>query len=296
MQLDTQKLPYTAPEMTTFLISHRSTFVAYLVAAAIRLYFRQRTIHIVIVEIFDKNNLALRPWCGVSALSNLRMQFFGFLSQSLLGGVLGNAVRFVDSIHIKENPRSFSPESPGWAQASRLVAHVNTVERFLAVFYHPTVVVDSLRRYLTSPNVSFMSVQNENGVAGAVRAIQNSQNDVYWIDFPTSPGQAADIGLLVHSSVTSVEYLGGAGPPAILWLPLFRAAANMFSEPIFSSALTKYDRITKLSVKAINLSDKDTQFALQYDLVHALKACDYVLQTVDSMAASERLDITPYRL
>lgn len=283
--------------MTTFVISHRSTLVSYLVATALRLYYRQRTIRIVIVEIFDRNLKDIRPWCGVSTVSNPRMLHHGFLCEAIVAEVLGQHLGFMDSIQIRDSAQRFAPELP--AQGLRISAHPGTPRQYLALLYHPAVVAGVLRGFLAGANVSFTSVLSESAILDVVRHL----GPVCWINFARGDldNRHMDVDMLVHSQLTAVEYSANSrtkysGPLSLLWLPRFRADTKMFSEAIFTSELRSLGKSSVLTVHAINLNIYENDFSLRHDLLHGLKASDYVLQMVDQMVVSQNLDVIPHRL
>lgn len=83
---------------------------------------------------------------------------------------------------------------------------------------------------------------------------------------------------------------------SVLWLPLFKGAAGMFSEPILNHQMHHSHRLVSVSVAPLNLNNHEEEFASRYDLLYGLKTCDFALTAVDNMFGKYKLDMTPYRL
>lgn len=331
--------------MTTIFVSHRSALVAYIVAAALKLYYRHRTLRIVIVELFDKASAISdnRPYCGVSTISNLRLAYWPFLHSVLLTQVLAGSVEFAESVQVHEcGPTSrITPELPVWAQFLTVVARRGDASHFLALFYLPQVLESALFAFLAeSPNVSFMSVQNHQTVPAVIdrvsRFLQAEAFSDLWLHFGTGAinNRTTDLDILASSRICGLQLLGGTPPPSkplarfgvlqdqdsqfgryccsnvpqrmvtlpnsnagsVLWLPLFKGAAGMFSEPILNQHLHYNRQLISVSITPLNLNDHEEVFASRHDLLYALKTCDFVLSTVEDMFDRHRLDVTLPRL
>lgn len=83
---------------------------------------------------------------------------------------------------------------------------------------------------------------------------------------------------------------------SILWLPLFKGAANMFSEPILSHSIHNTRNHLMVTVSPLNLNENEESFAARHDLLYAVKTSDFVLETVENLLGEYRLDVSPLRL
>ena len=309
--------------MTTIFVSHRSALVAYLVAAALKLHYRHRTLRIVIVELFDKSTPTdNRPYCGTSTVSNLRLARWSFLHKMLLAQVLAPLLLFAESVRVHETgPPRLSPDKPIWAQYLTVVALRGNPERFLALFYLPQLLERTLAVFLAeSPNVSFLSVQSYQSIPSVIRSMSRNTGagspDI-WLHFGTGDvnNRSSNLDILASSTLCGLAFKNGehssnswkrtgglsfdinrALPNAVLWLPLFKGAAGMFSEPIFLQQVHLDSRIVSVSVNPLNLNLHEETFASRHDLLYGLKTCDFVLGVVDNMFDRYNLDLTPHRL
>lgn len=315
--------------MTTIFVSHRSALVAYLVAAALKLHYRHRTLRIVIVELFDKSTPTDNsPYCGASTVSNLRLSRWPFLQSALLIQVLSLVVTFAESIHLHERgPQMLSPELPVWAQKRKVVAGIGNPDRFVGVFYLPQRVEQALVAFLTENHtVSFMSVQSHHSLASVIRNMSRSSADVsadVWLHLgredinnrTANINQIANLDILASSTMCGLEVAGGQNralnhevflfnqgvqgfpsPSTVLWLPLFKSAAHMFNEPIFHQQMHFDRNFVNVSVAPINLNVHEETFLSRHDLFYGLKMCSYVLDAIDNMFGRYNFDLTAHRL
>ncbi|QRG40474.1 hypothetical protein FDK38_004952 [Candidozyma auris] len=266
--------------MPTIVVFHNSSLVGCLVAAALRLHFTARHLKIIVVEALE-TSLTRQPYCGISTISNGKLHHREFMQRALLQGVLARSVTYLDSIHISECSASRHPEFPNAQHIFR--ARVGSPNQFFALVYHPQELLRSLRSsLLQDPSVTFLSVVDPSSV-GAIQA------DCYIIFTPGENNNKRDnLDMAAHSSLCSVELVQShrrAQMPPMLWLPSFKAATQMF-DAIFTSAISPTSKGVNVDIHAINLNIDENKFASRYDLNHGLKACDYVLQLVDSLATS----------
>lgn len=274
--------------MPVIVVAHTSALVAYVVAAALRLSHGRRA-SIVIVEVFDKRTLphAVRPWCGASTVLNRRIASWPFLRDALLAGVLGSCVVFLDSVHVRDygdQRAAFTPDLPFWHQRLRLVVRQGPPAASLAVLYEPAQVVAALRLFLLScANVSFTSVASAAAIPLVVQQLRAQHAGVVLVDF-VEPQPALDLDVLVNTRLSAVESSNARMPHAVLWLPMFRGAAGIFNEAIFTSTLARSGSVLHMHVETMNMKVADRAFALRFDLLHALKASDYVLASTSSLA------------
>lgn len=83
---------------------------------------------------------------------------------------------------------------------------------------------------------------------------------------------------------------------SVLWLPLFKGAANMFSEPILSHSIHNSRTHLMVTVSPLNLNQNEESFAARHDLLYAVKTYDFVLETMENLLGDYRLDVSPLRL
>lgn len=307
--------------MTTIFVSHRSAFVTYLVAAALKLHYRHRTLRIVIVEFFDKSTPTdNRLYCGVSTVSNFPLDKWPFHTV-LLAQVLALVLTFVDSVHVHASgAERLTPELPIWAQSRTVVARVGDARRFLALFYQPQRVEQALATFLAeSPNVTFMSVQSQQSLPSVIenlsRRTGKGHADV-WLDLDSSSktirmdNGAVNLDILANSTMCGLQLINGRNraighyfsqanrsflSPNVLWLPLFKAGANIV-EPKFHQQIQNLRHIVSLSVTPVNLNVQQETFASRHDLLYGLKMSHYVLEAVDNMLKQYNLNLVPHRL
>lgn len=276
--------------MPTVIISHRLSLVGCLVAAALRLYFQARNLKIIVVESLD-TSFTSQPFCGISTISNQRLAYNAFLQRAFFQGLLAPSLTFLESIQIHNSPLS-RPEFPN--SQHKVLACLGLPAQFLALVYHPQVLLNSLRQSLSAdPLITFLSVLDRGAIA-------QLQGDCY-INF--SPGEynnkTENLDLAAHSCLFPMELrqqlvllLLQQAPP-MLWLPSFKASTQMF-EAIFTSTASSTRASLNIEVHSVNLNIHENSFASRYDLNHGIKACDYVLQLMESLAT--RLGLVPSRL
>lgn len=306
--------------MTTIFVSHRSALVAYLVAATLKLYYRHRTLHIVIVELFDISTPTdNRPYCGASTVSNFRLDKWPFHTE-LMAQVLGLVVTFVDSVHVHAcGPERLTPDLPVWAQSRKVVARIGDAQRSLALFYLPQRIERALVVFLAqSSNVTFMSAQSHQSLPSVIRNLSRKAGKGHadvWLDLGSSnrtnvmDNRMVNLDFLASSTKCGLQLINGRNranahhlpvnqsflSPNVLWLPLFKSAANI-NEPKFHPRIQYARDIVSLSVTPANLNDQEETFASRHDLLYGLKMSYYVLEAVDNMLHRYNLNIVPHRL
>jgi len=240
----------------------------------------------------------------------------------LLAQVLAPLLLFAESVHVHETgPPRLSPDKPIWAQYLTVVALGGNPERFLALFYLPQLLERTLAVFLAeSPNVSFLSVQSHQNIPSVIRSMSGNTGagspDI-WLHFGAGDvnNRSSNLDILANSTLCGLALKNGehssnswqrtgglsfdinrALPNAVLWLPLFKGAAGMFSEPIFLQQVHLDSRMVSVSVNPLNLNLHEETFASRHDLLYGLKTCDFVLGVVDNMFDRYNLDLTPHRL
>lgn len=322
--------------MTTIYISHRSPLVAFFVAASIKLYFRHRSLRIVIVEVFRTRKNASRPFCGVSTVSNLRMPLWPFLYNVLLLQIASPALFFAQSVQVLQGAPStgMSPELPMWRQYLKVLARGGNSSKCLALFYWPEHLEHVLFRYLAqSDSVSFMSVHNHNDIPSVIQ--NTSRNDLspdVWMHFGSGDfcNKRVDLDVLASAHMAGFQtseaehhhngenlenleifqhqhqrkyprHMQAQHPSqvhlsSVLWLPQFKGVADMFSEPIFNRQTQHTRGLVLVNLAPLNLDISEEAFLADHDLLYALKTCNSVLETLNALLGVRALDVTPWKI
>lgn len=282
--------------MVVVVIRHESTFVAYLIAISLRIYFQChfRRFQIIIIEnsgesMKNQSNHDIQPWCGVNTFNNLHLangEFImnHFLNHFLLKQASNLAIYTLDLVNVisqKSNMNNMDRPSANHIIRARLSQTTG-----IAMIYHPILLTNHLRQQLYSFNgVSLLTQAKGYSIDHVARDISmaNSNDSTVVLNF-TDANIGGSFGgmassFTTNSNLSQVQYMettsnGARRPPSsLLWLPYVRSrhpGHGHIQDMKFRVHLLKGYTM----VHSGPSSSMDTKTLNNIDLFHGLKSCD----------------------
>lgn len=277
--------------MTTFVVSHVAPLVSYLTAVSLKLRYGRLTRLHVIEHYRGPETQRSTIWCGVSTLSHERINEWEFLLLAVLGGVLREALLFVDSIHIKDPLRQ-----PNWTVESEkpnIRASESKIGKGFGIFYRPDVVLAALRLFLeSSPNVSFSSMRGPLQPRDLESFKFSYGLDCIFVIFeqercarPSHYTVPRSHGICTVNIESSSQYFNNHETkeiclPHTIWFPMYRAAAGLFTEALFVHSIEATQKLCVIHISSLTQVIDAATICTYLDLLWGLRACGYALQCV----------------
>lgn len=283
--------------MATFVVSHEAPLVSYLVAASIKLrYGRQARIH-VIEHYSGLRSPERMPWCGVSTVSHERIAEWEFLLLTVLRGVLRDVLLFVESIHIKEPPRT-----PGWEcdpDHSTIWAIESASRYAFGIFYRIDMLLATLRLFLqNASNVSFSSIKGPLRPQDVEALRLYFGTDCVFIKFEEANlGGSSPYGLNSHGvcsvniarnhvnnhQTSKLKKMEDVYLPEAIWFPLYRASMGVFADAIFTHYVDASKPSKLIHISPLSHEYDGNHICMHLDLLWGLRACGYALDCIQHL-------------
>ncbi|KAG7660902.1 uncharacterized protein J8A68_005577 [[Candida] subhashii] len=294
--------------MITIIIDLPSSFVAYLVAYSIYLYYKNKltTFQIIIVENNDYNDMMtdILPWCGTTITSTTAAtpNNAGLIPYLVNGLITDQCLIPLNEIHIDRSLHNNNPIYDKSIQMEQIIVNIGLNNNLIGLLYHPTLIINKLRYLLFKTNrVIFMSnnsnlINNKSNLINKLLEQQQQQQPVIVIlnnegnnKYPTIN---KNINYLINSNLIGIKYRNFsraiAHPPStILWLP------NLFNQ--LNLTTTNNNQLNYRIIRQesngliINIQEEDNNSIINHeifgkvDINFVLKYCKTTLMAIDNL-------------
>lgn len=280
--------------MVVVIIHLESTFVAYLIAISLRIYFHRhfRRFQIIIIEnaseyMKNQSNHDIQPWCGVNTFNNLHLANGEFIINHFLNHILIKrasdlAIYPLDLVNVisqKSNLNNMDIPSANHIIRARLSQTPG-----IAMIYHPILLTNHLRQQIYSfEGVTLLTLAKGHSIHHVAKdiSVTYSNDSTVVLNF-TDAKLGGSLGgmtssFMTNSNLSQVQYIetnfkGPRRPPSsLLWLPYVRSRYLGQSQDM-KFRVHLLEGYTMVSFKPS--SSMGTKTLNNIDLFHGLKSCD----------------------
>lgn len=292
--------------MVVIIVHHESTFVSYLIAITLRLYFNAhfRWIKIIIIEnaqgnavMKNQSNHDIQPWCGVNTFNNLHLNNREFLVDHFLHRyLLHQASQFViyplDLVNLIDQKSNMNNMDRPFL--SHLIRVRLSQGAGLAMIYHPILLANHLRQKLYSlGGVSMVTLAKGHSIYDVAKdvAMTSPKDTTVLLDFagssPMSSFGTLDSRIITNTNLSQVEYLesplnvGRRPPSSLLWLPFVKS--RVLPSVLEDIRLNFHVLDTFTTVTGVSRPNNDSKALDDIDLFYGLKTCDSALLVIHEL-------------
>lgn len=302
--------------MVTFIISHESTFLSYIIALGLKEYYRNkfRSLKIIIIENAGPNNSFMKnymnhdfqPWCGVNTFNNFHFHNNNFITNNLLfqyflqsfqefGIFPLNSVKIVN----KESA-TYSMDKPISGQNSHINASIS-LSGVLGFIYHPILISNKLRNvFYNQSDISIVTLRNGYTTYDISKQVQMNHPNQDTILLNYNSGKAYDAdknsAYLINSNLKHVNFvntkanLSSKPPSSVLWLPEFRSRFNMPHPSLILNVDFQRSQIL-FDIVDENQANSTFKCVSDLDMLHGLKLCDVSITLINDFINKGKINL-----